>query len=155
VFGACEHDPLSLCEIQISQTESKWLEPPPAATSVVDAAINLFAQLVPLQDIPSTTRALTQLLESVRSPKLEKNSGRKAAVLVNATIALVLALRRVSVSHFRRARETFGNALVTSILAPFLKVRHSLRKVIWIRTPNLTMNLGHTGGRRSRSSISQ
>jgi len=124
-LGACEHDPLSLCEPSISQAESQVFEPPPAATSVVDAAIDLFAQLLPLQDASGTVRIMTHLLESVRSPKLEKNSGRKGAVLINAAIALVLALRHASTSHFRRARETFGSSQVTAVLASFLKVRCS------------------------------
>ena len=66
---------------------------------------------------------MTQLVESVRSPKLDKNAGRKAAVFINATIALVLALRNATVSHFRQARDTFGSTQVTSLLSPFLMVR--------------------------------
>jgi hypothetical protein len=33
-----------------------------------------------------------------------------------------LALRNATVSHFRQARDTFGNAQVTSLLSPFLMV---------------------------------
>ena len=64
-----------------------------------------------------------QLVESVRSPKLDKNAGRKAAVFINATIALVLALRNATVSHFRQAHDAFGCTQVTSLLSPFLMVR--------------------------------
>ncbi|KAG6906802.1 hypothetical protein DXG01_012050 [Tephrocybe rancida] len=120
ILGACEHDPLSLCQTRISDSEYQLLEPPPPATSVVDTAIELFAQLLPLQDLTSTTRIITQLLESVRSPKLERNSGRKAAVHINATVGLLLALRHATTSHFRQARETFGNSQITSLLSPFL-----------------------------------
>lgn len=87
----------------------------------MDTAIELFAQLLPLQDLTSTTRIITQLLESVRSSKLDKNSGRKAAVHINATVGLLLALRHATTSHFRQARETFGNPQVTSLLSPFLQ----------------------------------
>lgn len=55
------------------------IEPPPPATSVVDSAINLFADLLPLQDLSSVTRTVTQLLESVWSPKLEKNVGSEVS----------------------------------------------------------------------------
>ncbi|KAG6888099.1 hypothetical protein C0995_010705, partial [Termitomyces sp. Mi166 len=120
ILGACEHDPLSLCQAKVSNSEYKLLEPPPPATSVVDTAIDLFARLLPLQDLTSTTRIITQLLESVRSPKLEKNSGRKAAVHINATISLLFALRHATTSHFRQARETFGSTQITSLLSPFL-----------------------------------
>lgn len=101
------------------------IEPPPPATSVVDSAIDLFAELLPLQDLTSIARTITQLLESVRSQKLEKNVGRKAAVLVNAAIALVLTLRSATASHFRESRETFGSSQVTNLLSSFLMVRHS------------------------------
>ncbi|KAG6836470.1 hypothetical protein H0H93_007750 [Arthromyces matolae] len=62
-----------------------------------------------------------QLLDSVRSPKLERNSGRKAAVHINATTGLLLALRNATSSHFRQARETFGSSQITSLLSPFLQ----------------------------------
>ncbi|KAF9069763.1 clathrin-coated vesicle protein [Rhodocollybia butyracea] len=121
VLAGCEHDPLSLCQIDISKTEYQMIEPPPPATSVVDSAINLFADLLPLQDLASITRVITLLLESVRSPKLEKNVGRKAAVLVNAAIALVLTLRSATTSHFRESRDTFGSSQITNLLSSFLK----------------------------------
>lgn len=92
----------------------------------MDAAIDLFAQLLPLQDLTSTSRIITQLVDSVRSVKLEKNTGRKSAVSINAAVALVLALRQATASHFRHARETLGNSQVTATLAPFLKVYMSL-----------------------------
>lgn len=66
-------------------------------------------------------KILSQLLEFVRSPKLEKNLGRKAAVTINAAVAIVLTLRHASNTNFRQAKETFGNSQLTSLLAPFLK----------------------------------
>jgi hypothetical protein len=106
---------------------------------VVDTAIELFSQLLPLQDLASTTRTVTLLLESIRSPKLERNLGRKAAVHVNAAVAIVLALRHASTSDFRHARETFGHSQVTSLLSTFLKVRS-----LWTTSPTrqLTQALG-------------
>ncbi|KDR82328.1 hypothetical protein GALMADRAFT_237575 [Galerina marginata CBS 339.88] len=120
ILGACEHDPLSLVQVKFSDTEYQLIEPPPPATSVVDTAIELFSKLLPLQDLTSTQKVISQLLESVRSPKLEKNAGRKAAVLVNANVALVLALRIASTSYFRQSKDTFGNTQITSLLSPFL-----------------------------------
>lgn len=97
------------------------METPPPATAVVDTAIELFAQLLPLQDLVSTTRIITQLLDSVRSSKLDRNAGRRAAMFINAAVGLVLALRNATTSHFRHARETFGNPQLSSLLSPFLK----------------------------------
>ncbi|KAF8904140.1 clathrin-coated vesicle protein [Gymnopilus junonius] len=99
ILGACEHDPLSLIQAKFSDTEYQLIEPPPAATSV---------------------KIIAQVLESVRSPKLEKNAGRKAAVFVNASVALVLTLRQATTSHFRQAKDTFGSVQITSLLSPFL-----------------------------------
>ncbi|RDB24443.1 HEAT repeat-containing protein 5B [Hypsizygus marmoreus] len=121
VIGACEHDPLSLCRAKVSNSEYQLLEPPPPGTAVVDTAIELFAQLLPLQDLASTTRIITQLLESVRSSKLDRNTGRKAAVHINAAVGLVLALRQATTVHFRQAKETFGSPQVSSLLSPFLQ----------------------------------
>lgn len=98
------------------------VESPPPATSVVDSAINLFADLLPLQDLSSIIRTITHLLDSVRSSKLEKNVGRKAAVIINAAIALVLTLRSATTSHYRESRDTFGSSQVTNLLSLFLKV---------------------------------
>ncbi|KAK7064864.1 clathrin-coated vesicle protein [Favolaschia claudopus] len=123
ILGACEHDPLSLCQARVSSNAEYYVEePPPATTSVVDTAIELFAQLLPLQDLTATVKILTSLLESLRSPKLEKNAGRKAAVSVNAAVAVVLALRQaMGNAQLRRAKDTFGSTQVTTLLAPFLK----------------------------------
>ncbi|KAJ3852125.1 clathrin-coated vesicle protein [Lentinula lateritia] len=121
VLAGCEHDPLSLCQIDVSKTEYRMVESPPPATSVVDSAINLFADLLPLQDLSSIIRTITHLLDSVRSSKLEKNVGRKAAVIINAAIALVLTLRSATTSHYRESRDTFGSSQVTNLLSLFLK----------------------------------
>ena len=91
----------------------------PALTASVNAAIQLFAELLPLQDLGSVTRTVTQLLEATNSSKFEKNTGRKAAVLVNSTIALVLAFRK---AQAQKAGDTLGNAQVTNALSDFLKV---------------------------------
>lgn len=95
---------------------------PPPTTAVVDAAIQLFAQLVPSQDLSAVSKALSLLLDAIKSPKLDKNVGRKAAVKVNASVALVLTLRAATGSHFKNAKDTLGSAQVSTLLASFLKV---------------------------------
>ncbi len=122
VIGSCEHDPLLLCQARSFAHELVWPEPPPSATAVVDAAIELFAALLPQQDLPSCKRVVTELTDLPKSPKLERNPGRKAAVLMNISTALTLALRHAIAGHSKQARETFGNAQVSSPLAAFLKV---------------------------------
>ncbi|KAF8523823.1 ARM repeat-containing protein [Gautieria morchelliformis] len=120
VIGSCEHDPLVVCQSRATEVAHIWPEPPPPVTSVTDTAIELFAALLPIQDSQSSARVIAQVIESVRSSRLERNTGRKAAVFVNATIAVLLALRSATTSHFRHARDTLGNTQVTTGLADFL-----------------------------------
>ncbi|KIY49942.1 ARM repeat-containing protein [Fistulina hepatica ATCC 64428] len=93
ILGACEHDVLSILQINPADSSYQMFEPPPPATGVVDTAIELFSNLLPLQDLPTTTRIITELLDAVRSPTLEKNTGRRAAVFINGAVAITLALR--------------------------------------------------------------
>ena len=99
-----------------------WPEPSPAATSVVDAAIELFSHLLLLQDSQSAAKTVGLLIESVRSPKLERNVGRKAAVFVNAVFSILMTLRLASGGNVRQAREVLGNPQVSGSLSDFLKV---------------------------------
>jgi len=103
--------------------EYQLFESPPPATSVIDTAIELFARLLPLQELPSTAKYIQQVLELVRSPKLDKNVGRKSAVFVNVIVAFVLVLRHVMTTQIKQAKETFGSPQVTTLLSPFLKAR--------------------------------
>ncbi|THH07979.1 hypothetical protein EW145_g3009 [Phellinidium pouzarii] len=121
VLGSCEHDSLLLCEAQSTKPEIEWPEPPPSATSVVDAAIELFAALLPVQEAQSCLRIVNEVFEYTRSAKLENNSGRKAAVLVNSTVAIALALRIATVSYSRQCRESIGSSHIANTLSSFLK----------------------------------
>ncbi|KAI8972549.1 ARM repeat-containing protein [Trametes punicea] len=118
IITALEHDPLYLCQTNTADGSRRAPEPSPAATAAVDASIQLFSQLLPLQDVTQTTRVVTQVLNSVGSPKLDKNTGRKAAALVNTTFAIVLALRQGTSAG---ARQVLGNSQVATLLATFLK----------------------------------
>lgn len=122
VIGSCEHDPLLLCQANSQQCEEDWPEPPPSASSVVNAAINLFSALLPLQDATSTMKIVSELIEYTRSHKLERNSGRKAAVLVNVAVATALSLRAATISHARHCRDTLGSHQISFVLSSFLKV---------------------------------
>ncbi|KAF8630604.1 hypothetical protein AX15_002831 [Amanita polypyramis BW_CC] len=124
VLGACEYDPLVLCQQQSRSLDGKLyrlIEPSPPLTAVVDAAVELFAQLLPLQDLAIATRTVNTLLDAIRSSKLEKNVGRKVAVSVNASVAIVLALRNATTSvHARQARDILGSTQITTLLSSFL-----------------------------------
>ncbi|KAF4622079.1 hypothetical protein D9613_008980 [Agrocybe pediades] len=128
ILGACEHDPLSLLQALPSPSSSSassgggggdttptspydLVEPPPPSTSVVDTAIELFARLLPLQDAHTTQKVIGQLLENVRSQKLEKNAGRRMAEWDGGW---------GRGAGGRGVKETFGSAGVTGLLGPFL-----------------------------------
>ncbi|KAG1715659.1 hypothetical protein ID866_1501 [Astraeus odoratus] len=121
VLGACEHDTLSLCLAGSSGVDTPWLDPPPAPTAMVNAAIELFARLFPTQDLATGTRIVTQLTELVRSPRLDKNIGRKTAVFINATVAIARTMRYSTTTHYRQAKEPLGHAQITTPLAVLLK----------------------------------
>ncbi|THH16286.1 hypothetical protein EW146_g4324 [Bondarzewia mesenterica] len=121
ILQSCEHDPLSTCQAFDFSTELSWPEFSPAATAVVDAGLNLFAHLLPLQDVASASRTITQLIDSVRSPKFDKNIGRKAAAFTNATTSILLSLRQAMVSPSRQARDIFGSSQMTAPISAFLK----------------------------------
>ncbi|KAG8856911.1 hypothetical protein FRB96_006174 [Tulasnella sp. 330] len=118
IMGSCENDTQTLCRMHA--VNIAWPEPPPALTGVVDAAIELFAALLPLQDVSSASHTISHVVQSVRSLKLERNLGRKSAAFVNAAIGLLLSLRNGS--HVKASREVFGNTKVATTLANFIKV---------------------------------
>ncbi|OCH91331.1 clathrin-coated vesicle protein [Obba rivulosa] len=118
IIRSCEHDPLFLCQTSATEASQRWIEPPPPATAAVNASIQLFSQLLPMQDLSLTAKTVGQIVDSGRSPKLEKNAGRKAAVTINTAVALVLTLRQATTP---RARNVLGDSQVTSLLSAFLK----------------------------------
>ncbi|KAG2133962.1 armadillo-type protein [Suillus cothurnatus] len=121
ILGAFEHDTLSLSMINPSEEESWSFNAPPPVSSVCDAAIELFSQLLPAQDLNTTLRTINHLIESNRSPKLDKNAGRRAAVMLNSVVAIVRTLRVSMISHHRQSKDTLGHSQVTSALGAFLK----------------------------------
>lgn len=117
VLCSLEHDPLAVCMTQAS-TSYRGSPVLPPATAVVNSAIELFGLLLPFQDASSVSRTLRQMADSIKSPKLEKNMGRKMAVLVNATIALQRYLHEInSTGRGREAlQDNQANELIVGIL---------------------------------------
>ncbi|GAA5914098.1 hypothetical protein JCM5296_003575 [Sporobolomyces johnsonii] len=100
VLSAAEHDPLVLSSRLASEPAGfdPLPEAPPAAVSLVDAAIELFALYFSMQEANNQNALLQIVNNNLRSFKLDKNPGRRMAVLANSITALVGALR-----HSRRA----------------------------------------------------
>ncbi|GAC76103.1 uncharacterized conserved protein [Moesziomyces antarcticus T-34] len=110
VLGAAEHDELFLYSaVRPSTTSQTSTDPsrlgshlelresarlsPPAATGVVDAAIQLFTVLLPYQERDVQVAAIEAMLAHTKSTKLDRNPGRKQAIQVNVVVAILGALR--------------------------------------------------------------
>ncbi|GAA6022908.1 hypothetical protein JCM10207_006860 [Rhodosporidiobolus poonsookiae] len=95
VLAAPEHDPLVLSSRLAN--EPAGFDPlphaPPPSVGLVDAAIELFSLYFTLQE-PANQHALLQILSNnSKSFKLEKNPGRRQAIVANSTTAILGALR--------------------------------------------------------------
>ncbi|ELU42761.1 HEAT repeat protein [Rhizoctonia solani AG-1 IA] len=119
IVGSLEHNPLMLSSAMARG--ATWPQPPPPATAIVDAAIILFASLLPTQEHSSVYSNVQFLIESCRSPKLDRNAGRKAAVLVNTAVALTRTLRIATETGGRKARDNIGNPTVVAPLSELLQ----------------------------------
>ncbi|MBW0479445.1 hypothetical protein O181_019160 [Austropuccinia psidii MF-1] len=101
-----EHDFLIICTPQTLDRPARvigshtGLPAPPVSTSMIDAALELFALYLPL--VPSTQQHafLDRLYKFNHSSKVEKNPGRKMAILVNSVTALLLSTRLCMSSTF-------------------------------------------------------
>ncbi|BGP50956.1 hypothetical protein JCM10450v2_006882 [Rhodotorula kratochvilovae] len=96
VLPAGEHDPLVLWS-RLAGGDGAAFDPlpeaPPPAVGLVDAALELFALYFPLQE-PANQGALLQILgNNLRSFRLDKNPGRRQAILANTVTAVLGALR--------------------------------------------------------------
>ena len=90
ICGAQEHD--SICLYTSSENHAKSLPDPPA-TEVVNSAIVLFAAAFPLHSSKVQEGVLEQLAMFLSSTSLQRDPGRKAAVAINAAMALLSALK--------------------------------------------------------------
>lgn len=120
VMGAIEHDPLTSSTVHMDMEEA--YSTPPPATGVVDAAIELFALVLPSQSFHVHTKLLDQLVTYIQSPKVERNPGRKMAILVNAAVAAVGALRTAMAPGSRRQGENMAVPQVNKHLREVAKV---------------------------------
>ncbi len=67
--------------------------PDPPATEVVNSAIAMFAVVLPLQQSRVQESALEQLSIYLSAKSLQRDPGRKAAITINITLALLGALK--------------------------------------------------------------
>ncbi|GAA5974285.1 hypothetical protein JCM11641_006712 [Rhodosporidiobolus odoratus] len=95
ILCAPEHDPLVLSSRLANETAAFEALPnaPHPAVGLVDAALDLFSLYFSLQE-PANQAALLQIVASnSKSFKLEKNPGRRQAIIANTATAILGALR--------------------------------------------------------------
>lgn len=98
VSGALEHDTMALYALPV-EPDAGWgllpraPEPMPAHVAEVDAAAELFAALFPFACRDVQIGASEGLLTAQRRPALDKQPGRRMAVMANSVVALLGAVR--------------------------------------------------------------
>lgn len=89
VCEASEHDAVLLYSLRSEDTLS--VDPP--VTGVVNSAIDLFAVAIALHSSKIQESSVEQIASFLASPSLQRNPGRKAALAVNISVALLHALK--------------------------------------------------------------
>jgi hypothetical protein len=121
ILDAAEHDPMVLsAQLDNSTTSSnRHAMPtrPPVSTGVIDASIELFALYFPLQESPNQGALLQSLLNNLRSGRLEKNPGRRMAILANSLTAILGGLRVM----MRAATKKQVDSTVANLMREFIK----------------------------------
>lgn len=96
-------------------------KPAPPQTGVVDAGVELFATIFPHQSVEGQVQSLASLSSHVRSSKLERNPGRKQAVVANTMAALRRSLGSLD-GIGARAKSALANSQVTDLIKALLQV---------------------------------
>lgn len=92
---------------QSSDDKKKLMIPQPVSpsTAFVDASVELFATLFTNQPAPIQESTFEQMVKVVKDPKLEKNSPKRAAILVNVVVALLGAFKNIMAFAKKRKGE--------------------------------------------------
>ncbi|KAK4137247.1 ARM repeat-containing protein [Trichocladium antarcticum] len=116
ICGTLEHDASVL---YIGTADGPAL-PDPAATEVVNLAIQLFAFVFPLTPSKVQESVLEQVTTFVAAGALQRDPGRKAAINVNVAAAL-LSILRVAVKETRSAPGDVTNPAVEKLIQELLR----------------------------------
>jgi hypothetical protein len=93
----------------------------PPQTGVIDAGVELFAAMFAHQNVEGQVQSLATLSSHMRSSKLERNPGRKQAVLANTMAAIRRSLANAEGTG-ARARKTLGSTQVSDMIRSLLQV---------------------------------
>lgn len=91
-------------------------------TGVVNAGLDLLAALLHQQTIDVAMQVVTLMTNHLKSPNMERNPGRKEAVLYNIMLALQMSFKQASAVGGRRAKEALGSVNVVGVVRGLLQV---------------------------------
>jgi hypothetical protein len=80
-------------------------KPVSPSTSYIDASVELFATLFTNQPAPIQESSFELMVKVIKDPKLEKNSPKRAAVLVNVVVALLGSFKNIMAMSKKRKGE--------------------------------------------------
>ncbi|KAF2491330.1 ARM repeat-containing protein [Lophium mytilinum] len=118
ICGAREHDSLTL---YINNSDDLNNLPDPPSTEVINAAINLFAICLPLQTPKVQESILEQMSSFLSANNLQRDPGRRSAMMVNIAMAL-LATLKVAVKETRSASGDLRGGAVEKVMQELLHV---------------------------------
>ncbi|KAG0088006.1 hypothetical protein BGZ92_006713 [Podila epicladia] len=124
VLGAPEHDPLvvyTTFALPTSISRYSLPKPRPVATGVIDAAVELFSILLPLQSSALQGSLMDDLSKMLKNSTLDKNPGRKMAIQVNSVVALLGATKYAMSENKRAEHRAFEGPLASSLSQSILR----------------------------------
>ncbi|KAG0052721.1 hypothetical protein BGZ83_002190 [Gryganskiella cystojenkinii] len=124
ILGAPEHDPLVVyTTYALPSAISRYSlpKPRPIATGVIDAAIELFAILLPSQSSALQGSLMDDLSKMLKNSTLDKNPGRKMAIQVNAVVSILGATKYAMAESKRSEQRPFEGPLASSLSQSILR----------------------------------
>ncbi|KAG0204440.1 hypothetical protein BGX28_003622 [Mortierella sp. GBA30] len=124
ILGAPEYDPLVIyTTFALPSAVSRYSlpKPRPVATGVIDAAIELFAILLPLQSSALQGSMMDDLSKMLKTSSLDKNPGRKMAIQVNAVVAILGATKYAMAEGKRHDQRAFEGPLASALSQSILR----------------------------------
>ncbi|KAI8641511.1 armadillo-type protein [Parasitella parasitica] len=91
---------------QLARNKYAISQPVSPSTSYIDASIELFATLFANQPASIQESTFELMVKVVKDPKLEKNSPKRAAILVNIVVALLGAFKNIMAFAKKKKRES-------------------------------------------------
>jgi len=136
ILGAPEHDPLVVYTsyaLPSAVSQYSLPKPRPTATGVIDAAIELFAILLPCQSSALQGSLMDDLSKMLKSSTLDKNPGRKMAIQVNAVVSILGATKYAMAESKRSEHRPFEGPLASSLSQSILRVSNASSEMdVWI-----------------------